>query len=161
MFKTNKTMIDVCMALGHRDIESFDVGLIKSELRREIEFAIDMGCERFICGMAQGSDLIFAEIVAEIKQSRAVQLEAVLPYASYLASDDPQFQQIIIECDTIHFAAEYYSSGCFAKRNRFMVDNSGLIIAVYDGRLSGGTYSTLVYASEKCRRVVIINPRAG
>ena len=45
--------------------------------------------------------------------------------------------------------AEQYYKGCYARRNRYMVDQSQRIIAVYDGRPAGGTAATVRYAKEK------------
>ena len=35
------------------------------------------------------------------------------------------------------------------RRNRYMVDRSGRLIAVYNGVPKGGTYQTLLYAMKK------------
>ena len=48
----------------------------------------------------------------------------------------------------------YYYPG---ERNRFMVDNSAYMIAVFNGD-KGGTANTLHYAESKGLNIVIINP---
>ena len=42
-------------------------------------------------------------------------------------------------------------------RNKYMVNNSDIVIALYNGKPSG-TGNTLKYAKEKGRKVKIINP---
>ena len=41
-------------------------------------------------------------------------------------------------------------------RNRFMVDRSQLVIAVYDGRAGGGTARTLAYARKTGRKARVL-----
>ena len=50
-----------------------------------------------------------------------------------------------------------YSSDCFQRRNRYMVDRSGLVIAIWDGTPSG-TGSTVQYAKASGRLVYTITP---
>ena len=49
--------------------------------------------------------------------------------------------------------AESYSPACMAIRNRFMVDNSSVLVACYDG-MSGGTWNTIRYAQKKDIEVI-------
>ncbi len=43
------------------------------------------------------------------------------------------------------------------KRNKFMVNNSSMVIACYKG-CPGGTHNTLKYAKENNCKIKIINP---
>ena len=43
----------------------------------------------------------------------------------------------------------HYDRFCMMRRNRYMVDRSARIIAVYDGTPRGGTAQTLAYALRK------------
>ena len=43
------------------------------------------------------------------------------------------------------------------KRNRYMVDNASVVVAVYDGR-QGGTASTIAYAAKKGREIIELRP---
>lgn len=42
-----------------------------------------------------------------------------------------------------------YDRFCMMRRNRYMVDRSGSLIAVYNGVPKGGTFQTLAYAMKK------------
>ena len=46
-------------------------------------------------------------------------------------------------CAEIFVVAEEYHSSVYAKRNRYMVEQSDRVIAVYDGREKGGTVETI------------------
>ncbi|MEG0825497.1 MAG: hypothetical protein RSG86_07105 [Oscillospiraceae bacterium] len=50
-----------------------------------------------------------------------------------------------------------YIKGCMQNRNRYMVDSSQFVLAVWAGR-PGGTGSTVRYAQQQGRQIVCINP---
>lgn len=43
------------------------------------------------------------------------------------------------------------------KRDRYMVDKSDFVIAVYNGQQKGGTYYTINYAKQLKRPIEILN----
>lgn len=146
----------VCMVTGHRDLPVEEIGRIKEELRCEILQAIESGYTHFISGFAQGVDLYFADIVAELKESYPITLEAAIPYLNRTKTKDEDFHRLLAECDVIGIHSEEYSRECFLKRNRIMVQLSSRVIAVYDGRGKGGTFATMRYARIMEREIHII-----
>ena len=44
------------------------------------------------------------------------------------------------------------------ERNRWMVDRSGILLAVYDGSAGGGTAATVRYAQSKQREIWLLDP---
>lgn len=52
---------------------------------------------------------------------------------------------------------EYNDAECMFERNRYMVDNSSLMITLFNG-LPGGTKSTIDYARSQGLEIVIIIP---
>ena len=54
-----------CCVTGHRDIPAERISNVEQELRREVRAAIEDGYTRFISGFAEGTDLMFAAIVAK------------------------------------------------------------------------------------------------
>ena len=44
------------------------------------------------------------------------------------------------------------------KRNIWMVDQSNVVVAVWNGEKSGGTYNCIKYAIEKKKPVLVIHP---
>ena len=136
-----------CCVTGHREIPADKQNLIKSVLRQEVVQAISKGYTHFISGFAAGVDLIFAEIVAELKREYPITLEAAIPYPGRMNTPDAAFQRLIKNCDVIRVHADRYHKGCYMIRNRYMVDASTMVIAICDGRKSGGTAATMRYAS--------------
>ncbi len=141
--------IHTCCVTGHRDIPQDMKDYVESELRREVLEAVKDGYVHFISGFAAGVDLMFAKIVAELKNDHLITLEAAIPYRNRMNTRDADFQRLIKCCDIVKVHSESYNSGCFMVRNRYMVDLSERLIAVYDGRERGGTAATLKYARLK------------
>ena len=143
-----------CCVTGHREIPEDKKEYVIAELEKEIRAAVTDGYTRFISGFAEGTDLIFAALVIELKaQGYPLVLEAALPYRGRLNSDDQDFQKILSLCDRIKVLCEKSSYNCYHIHNRYMVDQSSRVIAVYDGREDGGTAYTISYASTQGKMV--------
>jgi len=135
-----------CCVTGHRDIPAEQVGHIKKSLEQEVDRAISDGFTCFISGFADGVDLLFAEIVTErIAKNPVLKLIAAIPYQKRLDTlrKSERTKALIDLCTEIYVAAEEYQPSVYAKRNRYMVERSDRIIAVYDGREKGGTVGTI------------------
>ena len=135
-----------CCITGHRDIPVEKVSYVQDQLYQELLQAIQHGYTHFISGFASGVDLIFAGIVVDLKSEYPITLEAAIPYPGRLNTPDKTFQHLLKKCDVVKVHTEQYSKSCYMMRNRYMVDCSALVIAVHDGRKSGGTVATIRYA---------------
>lgn len=146
-----------CCVTGHREIPEDKKAYVIAELEKEIRAAVADGYTRFISGFAEGTDLIFAALVIELKaQGYPLVLEAALPYRGRLNSDNQDFQKILSLCDRIKVLSEKSSRSCYHIRNRYMVDESSRVIAVYDSRDDGGTAYTINYANVQGQTVKVI-----
>ena len=147
-----------CSFTGHRpaklpwgaDESDARCAALKARLYAAAESAILEGTEHFLCGMAEGCDLYFCEIVLELKKRYPhVTLEAALPCPTqtdrWSAASRARYRALLERCDYETMVQENYSPGCMQRRNRYMVDHSSLLIAAHDG-LPGGTRSTIEYA---------------
>ena len=148
-----------CGFTGHRDIPDSEVESVKHGLRKEIDKAIADGYTFFLSGFAEGADLFFAEIVAEkCRENPALHLEAVIPYRNrYLKLMKKDETRVLLEsCSHIEIISEQLASNVYMRRNRYIVEHSDRIIAVYDGRDKGGTVATIrmVHAQRKELREV-------
>jgi len=56
------------------------------------------------------------------------------------------------------YTEDRYYPAKMQKRNEYMVDNSNIVIAVWDGT-KGGTYNCVKYAEKLGKEVIIINPK--
>jgi len=126
--------------------------------------ASEEGKRHFICGMARGCDFYFAEIVLELRRSRPdITLEAAIPCDSqsrgWKLAERMRWEDLVALCDMETLVQERYTPDCMLRRNRYMVDHSSLVIAVYDGT-NGGTRRTLEYALRQKVPFLDISPVA-
>ena len=57
--------------------------------------------------------------------------------------------------DIVRFISPQYDRGCFQRRNEWMVDHAGRVIAVFNGE-KGGTKNTIDYAERQNVPVIYI-----
>ena len=67
-----------------------------------------------------------------------------------------RYRAIIDKCDAVVYISNEYSLGCMQKRNEYMVDNSNLLIAGWNGEPSG-TANTINYAKSKGIEIIVID----
>ncbi len=146
-----------CCITGHRTIEEGKIEIAKATIRKALIQAVNCGYNHFISGFAKGIDLYFAEIIIELRERYDISLEAAIPYRNRIRSKDTNFQNLISQCNLVSILSEKYSPSCYINRNRYMVQHSNLIIAVYDGRYKGGTLFTMRYAHALGKEIKIIN----
>jgi len=140
--------------------------LTQSKIRFTAEnLIIEQGCEKFITGMAQGADMICAEVVLALKNIYPhIKLECAVPnYAftdSWPAEEVRRYSSILTRADNIRIlnASKVYSRRDLMLRNIYMVDSSDIVIAAYIEGESGGTKNTIDYAKYKGKEVIIIEP---
>lgn len=123
--------------------------------------AYERGYRRFISGMAEGVDVMAAEAVLKLRELYPdVQLECALPYPNAENGTGELRARrlgVIRRADSVSIASPEYNSYCMHKRNRYMVDSSTLLIAVYSGE-RGGTDKTIEYAKQRGLEIVLIDP---
>lgn len=139
-------MEKTCCVTGHRDIPAEQTEHIKYALRREIIKAVSDGYTGFMTGFADGADQYFAEIVVKLQADFPdLRLTAVLPYRKRVDSLEAreQTKALLRACADVVVIQEEYTPNAYAKRNRYMVERSDRVIAVYDGREKGGTVNTI------------------
>lgn len=163
-----------CCFTGHRphklpfllDEDHPQYRLLEQRLTKEILEKILMhDCDTFLTGMAQGVDMLCAELVLKLRKLIGVPLRlvCVIPYLAqaqrWHAAEQERYKNILARADHKILLSNEYTDGCLLARNRFLVDHSMHIIAVYDGMSAGGTKYTLDYAMRKKRFVCVVNPQ--
>ena len=133
---------------------------LKERLAAAVEDAYDKGMRHFLCGMARGAVFYFCDAVLELRERRSgVTLEAVIPCeeqaARWSERERERWFSLVERCDGETMLQHHYDKGCMLRRNRYLVDHSSMLIAVYDGML-GGTMYTLSYAMKRGLETVIL-----
>ncbi len=120
------------------------------------------GIHHFICGMAAGCDMYFCEAAVALRDEHDdVTIEAAIPCEGQADRWAPEqrsrYFRLVALCDYTTLIGREYTDTCMEKRNRYMVDNASVVVAVYDGR-QGGTASTIAYAAKKGREIIELRP---
>ncbi len=148
-----------CSVTGRRNIPASHIKRVLKRLSQEVEKAIQDGYTVFYSGFAEGADILFAKAVLE-KQSEypSIRLIAVIPYGGRRRTleRNPETCALLDACCDIVVINQEYAPWVYAKRNQYLVDNAHRIIAVYDGRESGGTYNTIKMAIKAKREIRVI-----
>ena len=134
---------------------------VKEELAARLEGIYEAGYRHFICGMAIGCDMYFAEAVLKLqKQHPDVTLEAAIPCGTqpdrWTRAQRERYNMLLDQCSKVNVLQIEYSPQCMMRRNQYMVDNSSLLLACFDGR-PGGTMSTILYAQRQGLNVITID----
>ena len=136
------------------------------ELKRRLfhisEALYEAGYRHFMCGMARGCDIYFCEAVLMLRDIYPdVTLEGVLPCPEQADKWHIEWRERYIDllglCDRETLISPRYTRDCMHRRNRYMVDNSSLIITVFDG-ISGGTQTTRKYAAAQGLEIIDLRP---
>ena len=157
-----------CCFTGHRpsklpwgyreeDLRCLD---LKMDIVQALVNAYERGFRRFLCGMAEGCDLYFAESVLLLQEVHPdVTLEAAVPFRGqadrWSAMQRRRYQDLLHRCSSVNILQEQHSPGCMMARNRYMVDRSSLLIACYNGE-AGGTGNTILYARSQGLEIITI-----
>ncbi len=137
---------------------------LKKILSNVIEQTICDGYTDFYCGMARGIDTLAAEILIEkMQKNKSISLHAALPcpeqHLSWTDDEKLRFENILSYASTKTIISPIYTDTCMLSRNRFMVDSSQRVIAVWNGFFRGGTGYTVRYAKKENKEIYLIRPK--
>lgn len=136
---------------------------MKEQLKNEIVEAVESGYTTFISGMALGFDIICAEIVLELKNTYPhIKIIGAIPCKTqdklWKEKDKQRYRSLLTQLDSIRcIYDDYIGPECMLERNRFMINNSSLVIALFNGA-NGGTKKTLDYAKACGVKTVVLEP---
>lgn len=155
-----------CCFTGHRPgklpwryrEEDPDCVALKRRIADAVETAYQEGYCHFLCGMAQGCDLYFCEVVLDLRSRHPeVTVEAAIPCPTQAEGWPPDQQEryarLVAACDFETLVSDRYTSSCMQRRDRYMVDHASLLIAAFDGT-PGGTRYTMEYAMRRGLQIV-------
>lgn len=160
-----------CAFTGHRprsfpwkgDETAPGCALLKKTLAEQIKLLADRGVTDWLSGMAQGVDLWAAEIVLDLKEKNlALRLHCILPCEGqerkWPSSERERYYSILRQADEVIYVNREYHNGCMLERNRYLVEHSSVLLAVYNGTYRSGTGMTVRYAKRLGREVIVIEP---
>lgn len=131
---------------------------LKMQIKNTITELIEKeNATHFISGMALGVDMICAEIVLELKKTYPqITLECAIPCETQAAKWTEKYRDryfnTIIASDKETLLQTHYTADCMMKRNKYMVDKSDIVVAVWNGS-KGGTANTVNYAKQSGKTI--------
>lgn len=134
---------------------------LKENLNKEVETAYHAGYRHFLSGMARGTDLYFCEAALSLRDHYPdVTVEAVIPFPGQAERwnwhEQSRYHSLLEHCNFETVVQHHYSHGCMQRRNRYLVEHSSRILAVYNGK-GGGTLYTLNYAIKQNLELIVLN----
>lgn len=143
------------MITGHRpnklygyNTHSTDYDAMRAWMQARLEYHQPT---TIVSGMALGVDQIFVEEALKYKASHPdVLIRPAIPCAAqdskWIEQSKQAYQALLKQCDEpIYENKEPYTYQCMQDRNIAMVDASDVVLAVWNGDRSGGTWNCLVY----------------
>lgn len=135
---------------------------MKNKLNEEIIKAIKNGYTTFISSMALGFDMICAEIILQLKKEYPdIKLIGAIPCKTqdklWNEKDKQRYKSILSKLDGVRcIYDDYIGPKCMLERNQYMINNSSLVIALFNGK-NGGTKNTLDYAKKSGIKIDILD----
>ena len=106
--------------------------------------------------LAHHQTVLFPSIGIKPLQAAAVGNVAVVSVAErYNQYSKRKYDDLLAKADQTIVLSENYYTRCFLDRDDFLVENSSMIVAYYDGRNRGGTFYTMNQAER--HQVPVVN----
>ncbi len=139
---------------GHRNIVN-----ITDRITQLIDVALERGITEFLNGMALGVDQEAAQVLIE----RQLSWTAVIPCKDqdklWSTQQKLKYQELLKSASNKIVLYPKYAPGVLQARNQWMVRHSHICLAVYDGRLTGGTALSVNMAIAHNLPVIQFDPR--
>lgn len=167
--------------LGGYDINGKNYNKLKDKIRNIILNIMNDSDDKdfkFITGGALGVDQIAFDILSygrELSNTNKITLEIAVPFKDqpikwFNQTDVKRYKGQLEDADKVTYVdkidkykikgyeEDRYYPAKMQKRNEYMVDNSDIVIAVWDGS-KGGTCNCVQYAKKLGKEIIYINPK--
>ena len=160
-----KKRMQTCCFTGHRHLPPEEQAEIANRLERVISALYQKGIRYYGAGGALGFDALAARTVIRLRENcPGMKLILVLPCLTqtrgWRLEDVTEHERIKGQADKVVYMAQQYTPGCMHKRNRHLVDHSGVCVC-YLTKESGGTAYTVNYAKRHGVEIINIAWRDG
>ena len=143
---------------------------LKKRLHDQFISFYKQGVRRFLIGGSLGVDIWSGEILLKLKEQPeygGIELVLVLPHPGHDARWDQRSKArltfLLDHCAERVTVGTQANAESFYKRNRYMVDHSDCLLAVYDNdrTVRSGTGQTVQYAEKLGKSIILIHPDTG
>lgn len=144
---------------GHQARSDINWKWTSSEIKAALRHYQPVG--QAFTSLAVGSDQVFAREAIAL----GIPVNAVIPMAGYenffKGSGLASYESLLVHCNVIRLDGGENDEKSFLNAGRYVVDNSDLLIAIWDGKPAnglGGTADIVDYCLALGQTVVHINP---
>ena len=78
--------------------------------------------------------------------------------SKWTVSAQEHYRSILAQANEVVYVGQEYSRDCMLKRNRYLVDHSSFLLAIYNGSFRSGTGATVRYARQMEKIICILDP---
>ena len=151
---------NTCCFTGHRKIPPEEQPELISKLEALINSLYQSGVRCFKAGGALGFDTLAARAVLDLRRGCPdAELVLVLPCFSqakgWQADDAAEYERIRAQADRVIYTSQERTRGCMYKRNRCLVEGSGVCVC-YLTKNRGGTAYTVGCAERHGLKIINI-----
>ena len=153
-------MSKICCFTGHRVLPRYAENELFARVENTVrDLIVNEGYVHFRTGGAIGFDTIAAISVLKLKKEFPhIKLHLILPCKDqdrYMNRFERKFYRYTLaRADSVTYIQERYSNGVMARRNRALVDGSGICVAFLT-HAKGGTFQTVNMARKA--KIGVIN----
>lgn len=128
--------------------------------RQELRAAFELhDADRVITGMALGVD----QLAAQVAIAEGIPFTAAIPFdgqeGRWPEESQELYNDLLLAADDVVFVSEPpYAAWKLHKRNEWMIDNSDMLVAVWNGDKKGGTANAVRYGLKTFEQVWRIDP---
>lgn len=148
-------ILTTCSFTGHRILKK---DFNSEKLFNVIEKIIESGYRTFLVGMAWGFDLKVFETLLNFK-NKNIDIIACVPCENqeryFKNSEKEKYLEYLKKADKVVYVSDKYFDGCMQKRNRYIVDNSSILVAYLYSNM-GGTKNAVSYAQKQGKNIIYI-----
>lgn len=102
--------------------------------------------------------MLLAQIIGSFRyKNKDLILEAVIPIENKLNSLD-KIKYALMLYNKVTVIQEQCGPECFQKRNKYMIDNSDVVVTLWDEKTSKETYNAVNYARSQGKEIIRMNP---
>ncbi len=153
MFNKNYT----CAVSGNRTVgKDLDINKLKQIF---IKLIVNRDINTFLVGMAVGFDTLCFKALLELRNTFKIKIVACIPCENqdynFSKSQKEEYVKLLESADEKVYTGKVYTKNCMLVRNRYLVDNSSVLV-VYSRKTTGGTVYTKNYAIKSCVPIIEI-----